>query len=429
MDTLTLAKQPGDGKRYAIIFGAGTEEAHFNMAKQLYWSLTNEYGYSDSDIALLWCDGNHSYHSKWWADDGMTLVGEKKGATWSKIDKAATKANLWAILKDMGSGSGGYQKIGTNDRLLVCFMGHGGSASGNTSTLIKTTMENFEVKNLTGKTANDFHVVLTNVQPSDIKGYFGGGWGSGTATALSPDTTGPYKGKPKTEIEWTGSANCEDWVHFGVKWNGSVFPLNYEAWWTKNGKELMSLDISKAPTWWQPQAGLMTRAVIVNLHDQPLMIREVKWAVVDGFIELDDLTWGFEPPGGWKLYDAGQNVVLQPTDREEPEVGNLVVQLDEFAYTGSREYSILLRYSVETVEGEGGVWRNVTACHVEPVETDPISTSHVAENVYDKLVDWHPDGFVVPQLLEGWEVSEDGLVVTLHIREGVYANHEECPAL
>jgi ABC-type transport system substrate-binding protein len=40
-------------------------------------------------------------------------------------------------------------------------------------------------------------------------------------------------------------------------------------------------------------------------------------------------------------------------------------------------------------------------------------------NVYDKLVTNNPDGSVAPALAESWEVSEDGKVITMHLRHGV----------
>ncbi len=53
---------------------------------------------------------------------------------------------------------------------------------------------------------------------------------------------------------------------------------------------------------------------------------------------------------------------------------------------------------------------------------DPFSTSktnNVYYLVYDRLVEMGADGIIYPHLLESWDVSEDGLTVTLTLRDGV----------
>ena len=60
----------------------------------------------------------------------------------------------------------------------------------------------------------------------------------------------------------------------------------------------------------------------------------------------------------------------------------------------------------------------------DPAELDPHKTNltaawHVIEHVYNGLVTTNPALEVVPSLAESWDVSEDGLTYTFHIRQGV----------
>ncbi len=48
------------------------------------------------------------------------------------------------------------------------------------------------------------------------------------------------------------------------------------------------------------------------------------------------------------------------------------------------------------------------------------STGDILRNVYERLVEAAPDGeTMVPGLAESWDISEDGLVYTFHLRSGV----------
>jgi peptide/nickel transport system substrate-binding protein len=60
----------------------------------------------------------------------------------------------------------------------------------------------------------------------------------------------------------------------------------------------------------------------------------------------------------------------------------------------------------------------------EPPELDPnLSTAYVDRQVmaslYDKLVDINEEGEIVPMLAKSYEVSDDGLVYTFHLRKGI----------
>jgi peptide/nickel transport system substrate-binding protein len=77
----------------------------------------------------------------------------------------------------------------------------------------------------------------------------------------------------------------------------------------------------------------------------------------------------------------------------------------------------------DTAEGgQGGVL--IAAISGEPDQLDPHKTTaypsfQVLENVYDTLVQPNVDLEFEPALAESWEVSDDGLVWTFHLREGV----------
>ena len=66
----------------------------------------------------------------------------------------------------------------------------------------------------------------------------------------------------------------------------------------------------------------------------------------------------------------------------------------------------------------------VAGMQTDPVGLDPhitnaTSTRNMLENVYDTLVMFDSSLQIVPGLAESWEVSEDGLTWTFHLREGV----------
>ena len=69
--------------------------------------------------------------------------------------------------------------------------------------------------------------------------------------------------------------------------------------------------------------------------------------------------------------------------------------------------------------------RLVVAVPAEPPQLDPTTNAAAAidqivnHNIYEGLVMIDPEGNIVPGLAESWEISEDGLVYTFHLRRGV----------
>lgn len=66
---------------------------------------------------------------------------------------------------------------------------------------------------------------------------------------------------------------------------------------------------------------------------------------------------------------------------------------------------------------------------LDPQRTAAAATFEITNNLYDPLVRPGSDGEVEPCLAESWEVSEDGLSVTFHLRDGlVFSNGNPCDA-
>ena len=59
----------------------------------------------------------------------------------------------------------------------------------------------------------------------------------------------------------------------------------------------------------------------------------------------------------------------------------------------------------------------------DPARFDWSEKGNGARHLCEPLVRWSPDGAFEPHLLEGWDLSEDGLIWTLHVRKGVTWNN------
>jgi len=360
MDDLTLSAQQGDDKRYAIIFGGMTNsKAFYDAASEIYSILTTHYGYTDNDIALLWGNGQDSWQipatPNW--PLGFTYPTP---FTWNKIDHSATRQNLWNVLADMGTPGGSYDKIGSDDRLLVYFVGHGGQNNSNIT--IASTLANFDVKNKTGTDVNDFHLLVSGIHSNDITHYYTGSHGWGNPTSVSYDST-----NNQTEITWTGiSVNDGDWVHHGMHLKSNIQPTDYQAWWTKGGTP--SPAIGQVLAQWQPQAGNEARAVILNKTGRPVIVPDIQWAIVKKQVGLNDLTWDYVPPEGEWISYPNEWVELEPIDPNNPTEGYVNIPFDVPTYSPLAGHTLLLRYGI--IDPEAGdwepYWRNVLACYAVP---------------------------------------------------------------
>ncbi|MDQ3194498.1 MAG: ABC transporter substrate-binding protein [Bacteroidota bacterium] len=63
---------------------------------------------------------------------------------------------------------------------------------------------------------------------------------------------------------------------------------------------------------------------------------------------------------------------------------------------------------------------------LDPVGINDNVSHHVAHQIYDLLVDLDSNLKVVPQLATRWEISEDGLLYTFHLRKGVMFQDNAC---
>ena len=61
---------------------------------------------------------------------------------------------------------------------------------------------------------------------------------------------------------------------------------------------------------------------------------------------------------------------------------------------------------------------------LDPLDQNCVPGAAVMDMVFDALVEDNHDGTFSPRLAESWEVSEDGLTYTFHLRDGVTA--EDC---
>ncbi len=63
---------------------------------------------------------------------------------------------------------------------------------------------------------------------------------------------------------------------------------------------------------------------------------------------------------------------------------------------------------------------------LDPVGINDVVSHHVSHQIYDLLVDLNPELKLEPALAYKWEISEDGLLYTFHLRRGVYFHDNSC---
>jgi peptide/nickel transport system substrate-binding protein len=62
---------------------------------------------------------------------------------------------------------------------------------------------------------------------------------------------------------------------------------------------------------------------------------------------------------------------------------------------------------------------------VDPQDHTSLVGDDFFRHIYDKLVEWSPEGKIVPGLAESWEVSKDGLAWTFRLKKGVKFHNGE----
>ncbi len=77
----------------------------------------------------------------------------------------------------------------------------------------------------------------------------------------------------------------------------------------------------------------------------------------------------------------------------------------------------------------GGIYRSNEVgemSSLDPVKINDVTSSHVAGNIYDKLVTFNANLELEPEVAKRWEVSSDGRVYTYHLRSDVWFHDDPC---
>ena len=63
---------------------------------------------------------------------------------------------------------------------------------------------------------------------------------------------------------------------------------------------------------------------------------------------------------------------------------------------------------------------------LDPVGMNDVVSHHVSHQIYDLLIDLDSNLHLTPELATKWEISEDGLTYTFHLRKGVFFQDNAC---
>ncbi|MDW7997029.1 MAG: ABC transporter substrate-binding protein [Bacteroidota bacterium] len=63
---------------------------------------------------------------------------------------------------------------------------------------------------------------------------------------------------------------------------------------------------------------------------------------------------------------------------------------------------------------------------LDPVQINDVTSAHVADQIYDKLLTLDENLRLQPELADRWEISPDGLVYRYYLRRGVYFHDHPC---
>jgi len=139
--------------------------------------------------------------------------------------------------------------------------------------------------------------------------------------------------------------------------------------------------------------------------------------------ELLDRAISAVDPGERRLaYHAAQEKIYE----DAPWVFGYIIQNIEAASASVRGWkpSMDTRINLHDVSVEGGnvivVGLRTNAIKtLDPANYRDRETETVIRNLFDGLVTRTPDGRVVPEIAKGWDVSDDGLTYTFHLRDDV----------
>ena len=156
---------------------------------------------------------------------------------------------------------------------------------------ITGTLSNFDVKNDTGYTANDFHLELDGVSSSDVNSLWTGSYPN---LAMS--------GSGDLVIDWTGATTANGaTAHFGVGLDGDDNPSAFNAYWTLNGAKLGTGRQGGFQDWFL--SGGQVQDVILNPVGSPTLWIQRRTNTSNGLIGLGDLLVGGALWNGATLLD------------------------------------------------------------------------------------------------------------------------------
>lgn len=150
----------------------------------------------------------------------------------------------------------------------------------NAQATIVEQLSNFDVRNTTGKDANDFHLKIIGVWKEQVTGTFDDGYGTPT---IESGIVAPY-----TTVSWSGGTTLAGATsHFGVSLAGGAKPTSYVQTWTFEGAEIG--EIPDAVQLWEQTDDGINRDIITNRSTETVWIQR-RQMQVDGWVELADLT-------------------------------------------------------------------------------------------------------------------------------------------
>ena len=158
------------------------------------------------------------------------------------------------------------------------------------------------------------------------------------------------------------------------------------------------------------EAKLMEAALMVPLYGAGGTYRMARMAPYT----KPSVSWGYDN-------ERYHNAVMTVEPLTSDDANHLIGKYAELRGTGTYE-----TYAADYLTGKGYTLKDTftQTYSTDPINWDCLITSRASEgevccNLWDGLVEYDCENVMQPALATSWEVSEDGLTYTFHIREGV----------